>query len=139
MKPIEMIDRESTMPASPHAVVLLPTRPDVGAEEYSVAPEKLIAGNPRQTAWVEYQDPTGEFSVGLWASDVGEWRIRYTEQEYCRILEGRSVITDEAGHAVTVGPGDEFTIPAGFVGTWRVLEPTRKRFVIHERSGDAGN
>ena len=116
------------------AVLLLPARPQASAEEYRVAPEKLIEGNPRQTAWVEYQDPTGEFTVGLWSSEVGAWRIRYTEEEYCRILEGRSVITDEAGHAITVGPGDEFTIPAGFVGTWRVLEATRKRFVIHERA-----
>jgi hypothetical protein len=28
----------------------------------------------------------------------------------------------------------EFVVPRGFVGTWRVLEPTRKRFVIHEKS-----
>lgn len=116
------------------AVLLLPTRPRVAAEEYPVAPEKLIEGDPRQTAWIEYQDPTGRFSVGIWSSEVGAWRIRYTEDEYCRILEGRSVITDEAGNAVTVGPGDEFTIPAGFVGTWRVLEATRKRFVIHEHA-----
>jgi uncharacterized cupin superfamily protein len=102
-------------------------------EEYFVAPEKLVEGNPRQHAWIEHQDPRGEFVVGWWSSEVGAWRIRYTENEYCRIVAGRSVVTDEAGHAVTVGPGDEFTIPAGFAGTWRVLEPTLKRFVIHER------
>jgi hypothetical protein len=113
---------------------LHPSNPAGAPEEYSVAPENLVEGNPRQRAWVEYQDPTGEFVVGWWSSEAGAWRIRYTEQEYCRIVEGRSVITDEAGNAVAVGPGDEFTIPAGFVGTWRVLEPTLKRFVIHERS-----
>jgi uncharacterized cupin superfamily protein len=31
-----------------------------------------------------------------------------------------------------VRPGDEFVIPRGFVGTWEVVEPTLKRFVIHE-------
>jgi uncharacterized cupin superfamily protein len=116
------------------AVLLLAALPAVPAEEYFVAPEKLIEGNPKQTVWLEYQDATAQFCAGIWASEVGAWRIRYTEEEYCRILEGRSVITDDAGQAVTVGPGDEFTIPAGFVGTWRVLEPTRKRFVIHEQA-----
>ena len=50
-------------------VRLLPPRPAVAAaEDYFVAPEKLLEGNPRQTAWVEYQDATGQFSAGLWAS-----------------------------------------------------------------------
>jgi len=117
-----------------HVALLLPAQPAAGAEEYFVAPERLIHGNPKQTVWLEYQDPSSQFSVGVWSSEVGEWRIRYTEEEYCRILEGRSVITNEAGQAVIVSAGHEFVIPAGFDGTWRVLEPTRKRFVIYERS-----
>ena len=106
---------------------------DAGAgESYFVAAEKLISGNPRQAAWVQHASADGRFSAGLWHSEVGKWRIRYTEQEYCRILEGLSIITAEDGQAVTVRPGDEFVIPRGFVGTWEVLQPTRKRFVIHE-------
>lgn len=64
--------------------------------------------------------------------ELGKWSIRYTEHEYCRILEGLSLITAADGQAVTVRPGDEFVIPRGFVGTWEVLQPTRKRFVMHE-------
>ena len=102
------------------------------AEEYHVAAEKLIEGNPKQTAWVQYTDPSGRFCAGFWASETGKWRISYTEEEYCWMLEGVSVITDEQGVAVTVRPGDEFVIPRGFKGTWEVVEPTRKRFVIYE-------
>ena len=106
---------------------------DAGAgESYFVAPEKLISGNPKQTAWVQHASVDGRFSAGLWRSEVGKWSIRYTEHEYCRILEGLSVITADDGQAVTVQPGDEFVIPRGFVGTWEVLQPTLKRFVIHE-------
>jgi uncharacterized cupin superfamily protein/catechol 2,3-dioxygenase-like lactoylglutathione lyase family enzyme len=121
-------------PRADRAIVLLTPSPPTEPEDYFVAEEKRIEGNPKQSVWLEYQDPTGRFCTGLWASEPGAWRIAYTEQEYCRILEGRSVITDDAGHAVRVGPGDEFTIPAGFTGTWRVLEPTRKRFVIFEEA-----
>ena len=113
-------------------LALLPTRPATTGEDYFVAPDKLVAGNPKQTVWLDYQDASGEFCAGLWASEPGEWRIRYTEEEYCRLLEGCSVITDADGHATIVRAGDEFTIPAGFAGTWRVVERTLKRFVIHE-------
>ena len=100
-------------------------------ETYFLPPEKLLEGNPRQTAWVLYTDPTGRFSAGIWHSERGRWKIRYTEEEYCQVLEGLSIITDQAGTAVTVRAGEEFVIPAGFSGTWEVVEPTRKRFVIY--------
>ena len=101
-------------------------------EEYFLPPEKRLQGNPRQTAWVQYTDPSGRFSAGIWHSERGRWKIRYTEEEYCLVLEGVSVITDHTGTAVTVRAGEEFVIPAGFTGTWEVVEPTRKRFVIYE-------
>jgi len=102
------------------------------AEEYFLPPEKLPQGNPRQTVWMHYTDPSAKFMVGIWHSEPGRWTILYTEEEYCRILEGVSVLADQAGSQVTVRAGDEFVIPAGFSGTWEVLEPTRKRFVIYE-------
>ncbi len=60
--------------------------------------------------------------TGLWHSEPGEWKVLYTEEEYCRMLEGVSVISDGAGMRMTVRAGDEFVIPAGFVGTWEVIE-----------------
>jgi len=107
----------------------------VSAEEYFLAPEKLIVGNPKQTVWVHYTDPGKEFFVGVWQSELGKWRIRYTEQEYCQMLSGVSVITDEQGAETTVTEGDCFVIPAGFVGTWEVVQATTKRFVIYEKGG----
>lgn len=101
-------------------------------ESYYLAADKLLQGNPRQTAWVQHASDDQRFSAGLWHSEVGQWRIRYTEDEYCRILEGRSILRSDDGRVVAVGPGDEFVIPRGFVGSWEVVEPTLKRFVIHE-------
>lgn len=113
-------------------VVRLFHRPTQPPREYHVEAHKLIAGNPKQTLWLEYESPDGEFCTGVWASEVGEWRVRYTEQEYCCILAGRSVLTAEDGSAQEFSAGMEFVVPRGFVGSWRVLEPTLKRFVIHE-------
>jgi uncharacterized protein len=123
----------------PISALVLPASPEVEAQEYFMAEGKLVAGNPRQTVWLEYEDPSGQFFVGVWSSEVGEWRIRYSEHEYCRILEGRSVITDLQGQSITVVAGSEFTIPAGFTGTWRVEVPTRKRFTIYEAKPAPGS
>ena len=104
----------------------------VAAEEYYLPAEKLISGNPKQTLWLQYSDPTGKFLAGIWHSEVGKWHIAYSEEEYCQMLAGSSIITDSAGDAVTVGAGERFVIPRGFVGTWEVVAPTRKHFVIYE-------
>jgi uncharacterized protein len=101
---------------------------------YFVAPEKLISGNPRQTLWLEFESPDGQFSTGLWASEPGEWRVNYTEQEYMRILEGKNFLTDAAGNSHEFGPGDEFVVPVGFQGIWQVVVATRKCFVTLEAS-----
>ena len=106
-------------------------------EVYFLPPEKLLVGNPRQTVWMHYTDPTARFMVGIWHSEPGKWRISYTEEEFCLMLEGRSVVTREDGLSATVQAGDSFVIPRGFVGTWEVVEPTTKRFVIYE-AGPAG-
>jgi uncharacterized cupin superfamily protein len=99
----------------------------------SVVPEaKRIAGNPRQTVWMHYTDPSNQFFVGIWRSEPGKWAISYTEEEFCHMLDGVSVITSATGEAVTVRAGDSFVMPRGFVGTWEVVEPTTKRFVVYE-------
>ena len=104
----------------------------VAAEVYYLAPEKLISGNPQQSVWLHYTDASKQFFAGVWRSEIGKWRIHYTEEEYCAMLEGVSIITDEAGVAVTVRAGESFVIPRGFRGTWEVVETSRKTFVMFE-------
>jgi len=101
-------------------------------EAYYLPAEKLISGNPEQNAWTQYTDPGEKYFAGIWCSDIGKWKISYTEEEYCEILEGKSVITDSAGNAVTVTAGYRFVIPAGFEGTWEVVDRCKKIFVIYE-------
>ena len=101
-------------------------------ETYYLAPEKLIAGNPKQEVWIQYASGDETYFVGIWASEAGKWTVNYTEEEYCELLEGRSVITGEDGKPVTVTRGDRFVMPRGFRGTWEVVEPTRKAFVIYQ-------
>jgi uncharacterized cupin superfamily protein len=93
-------------------------------------PDRLISGAPAFETWSQYESADGRSFAGLWRATPGAWRIAYDEWEYCEILEGVSVITDQAGMARTYGPGDRFVIEPGFTGSWEVVETTTKRYVI---------
>ena len=95
-------------------------------EHYSPAPEKILKGDPKQSVRNHYGSPCGQFNAGIWEGAVGQWTVNYTEHEYCEIIQGVSVLRDRHGNAKTVRAGDRFVIPAGFQGTWEVLEACRK-------------
>jgi uncharacterized cupin superfamily protein len=92
------------------------------------APEKVLAGDPVFTSW-SAEEREGLY-CGIWQSTPGKWRISYDEWEYCRILDGRSILTEDGGAAQEVKAGDSFMIRPGFRGTWEVIETTRKDYVI---------
>jgi uncharacterized protein len=98
------------------------------------APEadRLLAGQPRLAVWNHYADRTEQFFAGIWSATRGCWRVEYSEHEFCHLLAGRIVITSRAGERYEFIPGDTFVIPAGFAGTWEVVEDCRKLYAIFE-------
>jgi uncharacterized cupin superfamily protein len=94
---------------------------------------KIVAGDPAQTVRNHYTNASGEFFSGEWSGEVGKWKINYTEDEFCFVTRGRNVLTDADGVTVAINAGDAFVIPAGFQGTWEVLESTHKFYAIFER------
>lgn len=101
-------------------------------EAFLPAAEKLLAGAPQQTVANHYSDGSNQFHCGEWTGAPGTWKVRYSEHEFCYMTRGRILITDAAGVSTTVQAGDAFVIPAGFTGTWQVLEPAHKYYVIFE-------
>ncbi len=102
---------------------------DVAAEHGAPAPDRIIEGSPRFTTWNLEALPGGLYA-GIWESTPGRWRVRYDEWEYCRILAGVSVITEDGGSPLRLSAGDSFVIRPGFSGEWEVVETTRKEYVI---------
>jgi uncharacterized protein len=96
------------------------------------AADNLLAGDPESTARNFFSDSSGRFFAGIWESTPGRWRVRYTENEFCHLTRGRIRIADADGRQWNFKMGDSFVIPAGFVGTWEVIEPTAKLYVIYE-------
>lgn len=94
------------------------------------AADRLIAGEPVQRAWNAFSDVSEQFHAGHWSSSRGVWRVRYTECELCVLITGRVELVSESGRRTTFGPGDAFVVPAGFAGTWAVLEDCTKIYAI---------
>lgn len=93
-------------------------------------PDRVLAGNPTFRSWNIEECDDGRLFSGVWESTPGKWRTTYEEWEYCHILSGHCVLTDEAGNARAYKAGDSFIIQPGFKGTWEILETTRKQYVI---------
>ena len=104
----------------------------LAAESTAPAADRLISGEPAQTIANYFSDPTQQFHAGTWSSTAGKWRIRYTESEFCCLTRGRVVLENSAGERWEFGPGMGFVVPAGFEGTWEVVEPCTKFYAIFE-------
>lgn len=96
------------------------------------APAHVLSGRPVIHGLNAFTSFTGSFSTGVWECSPGKWRVHYAEDELNLIVRGKAIVADDQGQTRTFGPGDAFVIPAGFRGTWEVLETMRKVYAIHE-------
>ena len=55
--------------------------------------------------WMEERDG---LYCGIWESTPGAWRVVYDEWEYCHILSGVSILTEDGKAPVTIRAGDSF-------------------------------
>lgn len=122
----------------PNSVVDIAVFGATDHEEVEIRPDaaRILAGSPDQMAWNYFTDATGRFSAGVWEGRPGTWRVSYTENEFCHLLSGLVVLRDGEGGERVLRAGDSFVIPAGFVGTWEVLETARKLYAAYEPGGE---
>jgi uncharacterized cupin superfamily protein len=94
--------------------------------------ERREVGAPERRTWVLYESGPAGLVAGIWECEVGRWRIRMdpTEHEYMVVLAGRCRLHAVDGTFTEAGPGEALVIPAGFAGSFEVLETLRKHFVI---------
>ena len=92
-------------------------------------------GAPWRRTWTLHESPDGVFCAGIWECEVGRWRIEFPpgEDEYFHVLSGRARLHGPDGAVTDVGPGEAAVIPGGFQGSFEVLEPVRKHFVVVTR------
>lgn len=109
--------------------------PDAPGVEDRPRPERLEQGNPRRETWALYESADGQMSAGIWACEVGRWRIVFPQgkEEYFFVLEGWVRLHHRDGGHTDVRAGQGAVIPGGFEGAFEVIEPVRKHFVVVER------
>lgn len=105
---------------------------DAAPECDSMSPEKMIVGDPLTDLWIGFSDKTDQFHVGYWSSGICIFRVDFTENEMCFLLEGDVRLTDRDGIVSSYSKGACFVIPAGFVGTWESVTPVTKIFASFE-------
>ena len=107
--------------------------PRAGMAQWEDVPaDKLISGTPQTRTFVLYENTSSGLAAGEWEASPGKWRIAYSEWEYVEVISGACVVEGDDGSRIEAGPGDKFVIEPGFTGTWAVLSPMRKSWVIHE-------
>jgi uncharacterized cupin superfamily protein len=101
--------------------------------EHSSPPaERILVGSPKLAIENHYADPSNQFFAGVWSSTRGKWRVQYTEHEFCHLTAGSVILTDDQGERWEFWAGDSFVIPAGFAGTWEVVEDCSKLYAIFQ-------
>ncbi|MQP63832.1 DUF861 domain-containing protein [Niveispirillum sp. SYP-B3756] len=117
-------------PALPPIVVLDDAGP--APESYRPPADRILAGDPVQTVSNRFASADGRFNCGVWSCQPGKWRVIFSENEFCQWLEGVVLVTGDDGQQRRFQAGDAFVMPAGFTGTWEVLEPARKYYAVYE-------
>ena len=95
--------------------------------------DRLVKNNPKRQTQSLYEHPN--MNCGIWQCEVGAWNIVFAEnkQEFFTIMEGKVRLHNHDGsHYVDVKAGEAGVIPPGFIGTFEVLEPVKKYFVVVE-------
>lgn len=120
------------MPGAEHASVISFKGPMPEPLRYAPDADRILSGNPAQTAWNLFSSTDGRFHSGIWESEPGAWRVVFTESEFCQLLAGKLIVTGDDGSVNTYVAGDAFVTPAGFTGTWEVVETARKVYAYYE-------
>ena len=105
---------------------------DPEPQHYRPDAERILNGDPAQTAINAFTSADGRFNCGIWESQPGKWRVVFSESEFCHLLAGVIVVAGDDGSERTFKAGDAFVCPAGFSGTWDVLEPVKKYYAFYE-------
>jgi uncharacterized cupin superfamily protein len=97
-------------------------------------PERLLRGDPQRETWNLLSQAVAGAQVdgGVWRCEPGHWRIAMgaNEIELFTVLAGRCRVHAADGSFQECRPGEALIIPAGFVGSFEVLETVTKTYMI---------
>lgn len=96
--------------------------------------DKPTALQPNQTEastnlWAA---PDGRLNIGVWECTPGCFTADRAENaEFCFVLAGKAVMTQNDGTRRELTAGDALILPRGWKGEWEIEEHLRKIYVIY--------
>ena len=119
------------MSTSPRVIRFDPA-PSTAPEIDHPRAERREVGDPERRTWVLYDNAAEGLATGIWECEPGRWRIAMGphEHELFTVLQGRCRIHAADGTVTEAGPGEAIVLPAGFEGSFEVLEPLTKTYAI---------
>ncbi len=105
---------------------------DLDLDPAPIRPEWVLEGSPiaRCRHWSDSSDGTTQAMA--WDCTAGAFRWFFGGDEIVHIIEGEVIVTDEAGTARTLRPGDAALFRAGTWSTWRVPHYVRKHAICRD-------
>lgn len=98
------------------------------------ASDTIVEGAERPRAHTAYADPSGVFTVGVWACNAGTLAIDdLAVDEACYLIDGEVIISDAHGNTERFVAGEAFLLKRGFVGTWHMPGPILKYNAMFKR------
>lgn len=98
------------------------------------ASDTVISGAAHPRAYTAYTDPSGVFTVGVWACEAGTLAIEdLAIDEACYLIDGEVIISDAHGNTERFVAGEAFLLQRGFVGTWHMPGPILKYNAMFKR------
>ncbi len=110
-----------------------PTSINSNTKWEAVDAERVTAGKPTRAFDVHYASKDNNFSCGIYACSAGSWHIKYSEDEFCTLIEGHLRLISKDGSIQEFKAPASFTIPSGYEGIWEAITPVRKFFAIYEK------
>ena len=113
-----------------HPVLLIDQAAASQEDRYPAS--KVRNGHAGYRLLQQYEDPTSQYSAGLWEAGPCELSCHYREEEHelCFILAGEVRLVSEDGTEMMARAGDAFIVPGGWRGTWECLGRVRKFYAF---------
>ena len=91
---------------------------------------KPIGDLPKQTDACFYQKDG--VLMGTWECEPGKLKLNLDVTEFCHLLKGHWILTNDDGNVTELKAGDSFSFPKGWTGVSEVVDTIRKVYTIIE-------
>ena len=98
--------------------------------DWGPVPAPLGEPVSRTSGRLLHREANGDSETGVWVCSPGRWRCEVSRDEFCQLLAGSCVYTEDGGATIALAAGDAAFFPAGWSGTCEVLETVRKTYMI---------